>query len=52
MVYIDWGFIIFTVLVAGAAGGALLCFRHMMHEGDGDHAKSKDQEGEETHAHN
>lgn len=39
MIHIDWAFIIFTILVAGFAGGALLCFRHMMHEGKEAHRK-------------
>jgi hypothetical protein len=32
-IHIDWGFIAFTVLVFGGTAGALLCFRHMLHEG-------------------
>lgn len=51
MVNIDWLPILFVVLVAGSAGGALICFRHMMHEGDGNHEKSKKQEDNDTHAH-
>lgn len=46
---IDWGVLLFMVLVAGAAGGFLLCFRHMMHEGTDDHDKSRDRKDTRAH---
>jgi len=43
MIHVDWGFIIFVTLVSAAAGGFLLCFRHMMHEGQESDAKHNDK---------
>jgi hypothetical protein len=46
-IHIDWGFVLFTILVFGGSAGALLCFRHMIHEGDESHKKQKHSEKEE-----
>lgn len=43
---IDWGFIAFILLVFGGSAGALLCFRHMMHEG---HDEKSDRNEDSKH---
>lgn len=46
MINIDWVFILFTVLVFGSSAGALLCFRHMLHEGYAEEKHDKDSKRE------